>query len=110
MHLGLCFVKIKSYFILSLIISAIGISTISLNLNKLGAEELLQKDKCVEYNSTQKLIKVRCTDIYDNVGYSGILAKENTDDELVNQHNGNVWILRAGIVIEKEGGLIIDSK
>jgi len=115
MHGGLCFVKIKPYFVLSLIVSALVISTISLNLNKLGAEELSQKNNCMEYNSTQKLITVRCndihlTDIYDNVGYLGILAKENTDDELVNQNNGNVWILRAGIVIEKQGGLIIDSK
>jgi len=109
------FKKIKPYFILSLIVSVIGISAISLNVNKLGAEEYSQKDKCVEYYSTQKLIQVRCndihlTDIYDNIGYTGVLAKENTGNELVDQNNRNIWILRAGIVIEKEAGLIIDSK
>ena len=114
MYIGLC-MRIKSSFILSLFLGAIGFSTITVNLDNLNAEERLQKDSCIEYEPIQKLITVRCnsihlTDIYNKIGNSSILAKDHTADDADDQQNRNVWILRAGIVVENEGGLIIDSK
>jgi poly(beta-D-mannuronate) C5 epimerase len=105
---------IRSSCILSLFITAIVFSTFSTNQNNLNAEEFSKRANCIEYDSEQRLINVRCkrvqlTDIYNKVGNSSILAKENTADDKVDIRHSNVWILRAGIVVEKEGGLIIDS-
>ncbi len=94
-----------------------GFSTISLNLNKLDAQELLQKDNCVGYDSAQKLISVRCesvhlTDIYNNLSRTGALVIENNDDQGHKNadNHAKVWILNSGIVIDKHSSLIIDSK
>ena len=93
----------------------VGFSGILINLNNSNVEGLLQKNACIEYESSQKLIKVRCssirlTDIYNNLDNSSILGKENGDDgSIISVDHRNVWILHAGVVVEKEASLIIDS-
>jgi parallel beta-helix repeat protein len=56
----------------------------------------------------QKLIEVKCqsvhlSDIYKSLSNSSILTTENVNDK------SKVWILNAGIEIDKKGGLVIDS-
>ena len=81
-------------------------------------ESVQSNTPCVDYDSVQKLIQVRCKsihliDIYNVVGNPNILRVEEEQD----QENGtippdnqtNVWILNSGIAVDKEGGLIIDS-
>ncbi|HTH22418.1 MAG TPA: hypothetical protein VL854_09395, partial [Nitrososphaeraceae archaeon] len=68
------------------------------------------ENQCVEYDSLQKLIQVRCesihlTDIYNNLRNPTVLGIERGSDE----NQAKVWILNAGIVVDKEGSLIIDS-
>jgi mannuronan 5-epimerase len=85
---------------------------------QVGLESVQSNTPCVDYDSVQKLIQVRCksihlTDIYNVVGNPNILRVEEEED----QENGtippdnqtNVWILNSGIAVDKEGGLIIDS-
>jgi mannuronan 5-epimerase len=69
---------------------------------------------CVQYDGHQKLIHIRCksihlSDIYQNLNNASILNLENSTDSKEESSNGKVWILNAGITIEKYGGLIIDS-
>jgi parallel beta-helix repeat protein len=74
---------------------------------------------CIQYDAQQKLIHISCksihlTDIYQNLKYDNILRLENPNPNNVRQvkegpSNDKVWILDAGIVIERNGGLIIDS-
>ena len=111
------YVNIKSRFILLLIVSAIASSTTSVNMDKLDAQQLLKKDICVKYDSTQKLISVHCesvhlTDIYNNLSGTGALVVENSNDQSHNNadNHAKVWILNSGIVIDKNSSLIIDSK
>ena len=79
------------------------------------AEDKAEKTPCVQYESTQKLIKVRCnpthlTDIYKELNNPSILGIENPKEgQISNGDQRNVWILDAGIVVEREGSLIIDS-
>ena len=90
----------------------VGISQTEPGQNSLA----LAQHKCVEYDPTQKLIKVQCqsihlTDIYNNLSNTGALVKENDDKDHKNADNhAKVWILNSGIVIDKDGSLIIDSK
>jgi parallel beta-helix repeat protein len=73
------------------------------------------QNQCIGYDSTQKLIEVRCesihlTDIYNSLRDSSILSAEDDDKDSSYEDNpARVWTLNAGIVIKKEGGLIIDS-
>jgi hypothetical protein len=72
---------------------------------------------CFQYDAQQKLIHISCksvhlTDIYQNLKYDNILRLENSHNvKQVKEgpSNDKVWILDAGIVIERNGGLIIDS-
>ena len=84
-----------------------------------GSEESslkLRQHQCVEYDRTQKLITVTCqsvhlTDIYNNLSDTGALIKQDDDKDHKNANNDvKVWILNSGIVIDKDGSLIIDSK
>lgn len=64
--------------------------------------------KCISYDALQRLIKIKCqsvrlTDIYNSLNNSSILNIESDDNR------SNVWILKSGILIDKKGGLIIDS-
>ncbi len=69
---------------------------------------------CIQYEAKQKLIHVFCklihiTDIYNQLKNDTILHMEPDTDLKGDAFAGKVWILNAGITIEKEGGLIIDS-
>lgn len=85
------------------------------NETKLISKDISNDSQCVEYESAQKLIHVRCksiylTDIYNHLDNPDILGIQNNNDGAVSSFkNEKVWILDAGIVVEKEGGLIIDS-
>lgn len=70
--------------------------------------------ECVQYDSKQKLIHINCksihlSDIYEQLNNASILHMENKSGINEDTSDGKVWVLNAGIVIEKEGGLIIDS-
>jgi mannuronan 5-epimerase len=81
-------------------------------------ESVQSNAHCVDYDSVQKLIEVRCesihlTDIYKSLGNPTILRVEEQEDEengtIPPNNQTNVWILNAGIAVDKEGSLIIDS-
>ena len=74
-----------------------------------------KSNDCVQYEAKQKLIHVYCksihlSDIDEQLNNASILRPETRDGASNNDTtNGKVWILNAGIVIEKHGELIIDS-
>ena len=81
-----------------------------LSSNKVEGALNSGENQCVEYDSLQKLIQVRCesihlTDIYNSLRNPTVLGIERGSDE----NQAKVWILNAGIVVDKEGSLIIDS-
>jgi mannuronan 5-epimerase len=90
-------------------------------LSKESTEDTLESVRsntyCVDYDSVQKLIEVRCesihlTDIYNSLKNPSILDVENDDDgnvSTIGANNSKVWVLNAGIVVDKESSLIIDS-
>lgn len=70
--------------------------------------------ECVQYESKQKLIHINCksihlSDIHEHLNNARILHSESNDDTNADTSNGKVWVLNAGIVIEKGSELIIDS-
>lgn len=69
---------------------------------------------CFQYDAKQKLIHISCKsirlgDIYEQLNNASLLRIENITGPKEGTPNGKVWILNAGITIEKNGGLIIDS-
>jgi mannuronan 5-epimerase len=69
---------------------------------------------CINYNSLQKLIHISCktihlNDIYTSIKNTSILDVENNTGINDSTSKGKVWILSAGIIIEKKGELVIDS-
>lgn len=69
------------------------------------------QNQCIEYDSSQKLVLIRCesihiADIYNSLGNPAVLGIEEGNNS---QDQAKVWILNAGIVVDKEGGLIIDK-
>jgi parallel beta-helix repeat protein len=101
--------------LLLLLSSSAGVLGAFSNQAKTNPEDLAEHTPCIQYEEAQKLIKVRCgsthlTDIYKQINNPSILGIENTSNGMISSLNhGKVWILDAGIVVEKEGGLIIDS-
>jgi parallel beta-helix repeat protein len=68
------------------------------------------QNQCVEYDSVQKLIQIKCesihlTDIYNSLRNPAVLGLEGD----ISENQAKVWILNAGIVVDKESSLIIDS-
>ena len=81
-----------------------------LSSNKVEGTLNSGENQCVEYDSLQKLIQVRCesihlTDIYNSLRNPTVLGIERGSDA----NQPKVWILNAGIVVDIEGSLIIDS-
>jgi len=69
---------------------------------------------CVKYDSLKKLIHISCksihlNDIYKSIKNTSILGRENNTGINTSLSNDKVWILNAGITIEKNGELVIDS-
>ena len=101
------------------IIGPIQVSAVSTNQTKYSnedlAEDLAEKTPCIQYEIAQKLIKVRCksthlTDIYKELNDPSILGiEEPQNGRISSADKKNVWVLDAGIVVEREGSLIIDS-
>lgn len=101
------------------IIGPIQLSAVSTNQTKFNPEDLAQdtaeKTPCIQYEPAQKLINIRCnsihlTDIYKELNNPSILGIENPKEgKISNVDHKNVWILDAGIVVEREGSLIIDA-
>lgn len=113
----ICPVKLNIYyckkiiFFLLLAIILIGANLIAVTPN-VSAQTI--GSTCVQYDSDQKLIHISCknihlTDIFQTLNNASVLRIENGPGEKDGLANGKVWILNAGITIEKDGGLIIDS-
>jgi len=109
--------SLNIYFNKSILI-ALSITSVLIGSNIIGEMSILFAQtndavNCIRYDSVQKLIYVSCksihlNDIYRNIKNTSILAMEistvgNTTSK------GKVWILNAGITIEKAGELVIDS-
>lgn len=100
------FLLIEALLITILLLNAADIKATSQTENAKTA--LSDQDQCITYDAMQKLIEIKCqsihlTDIYNKLSNTGILIQENDNAK------SKVWILKAGIVIDKKGGLIIDS-
>jgi mannuronan 5-epimerase len=68
---------------------------------------------CIKYDSLQKLIHISCKsihldDIYKSIKNASVLSMENSTGINASTSKGKVWILNAGITIEKSE-LVIDS-
>jgi parallel beta-helix repeat protein len=98
-----------------LLIGSTNISGVLPNQTKFNSEEISHDSQCIDYESSQKLIEVRCksirlTDIYNHLNNPSILGIENDNGTSISTLNhSKVWILDAGIVVDKGGSLIIDS-
>lgn len=69
-----------------------------------------EQNQCIEYDSTQKLIQIKCksihlTDIHNTLNDPTVLRMEKDNGET----DAKIWILSAGIVIDKDSSLIIES-
>jgi poly(beta-D-mannuronate) C5 epimerase len=78
----------------------------------LGIVDSDEASRCVSYDARENEIKITCklahlSDIYNQLSDRTILDKEG---QLHDSNNGNVWLLNAGITIEKGSALIIDQK
>ena len=69
-----------------------------------------EQNQCIEFDSVQKLIRIKCnsihlTDIHSILNDPTVLRMDKGNDET----DAKIWILSAGIVIDKDSSLIIDS-
>ena len=68
----------------------------------------ISQSNCINYDSAEQLISISClspihlTDIFNKLQNQDILRKEDG--------SGNIWILNAGMQVEKGSTLVIDSK
>lgn len=103
---------------LNMIMMLLLVSFVLITLAQIGimpsATAQSKTSECVQYEAKQKLIHINCksihlSDINEHLTNASILRSESNASTNTDTDNGKVWILNAGIVIEKEGGLIIDS-
>ena len=64
-----------------------------------------ENSSCISFDSSERVISITCetstlTDIYNQINDTSIINKETSD---------GVWLLNAGIVIERDAKLIIDG-
>jgi mannuronan 5-epimerase len=106
---------IEVLLILIFLLAPAGIAGVSPNESAQNILASPQVTGCIEYDSIQKLIEVRCefvhlTDIYNSLRNPTVLEVEHDGNGFIGGNNhSKVWILNAGIVIDKESSLIIDS-
>lgn len=77
------------------------------------------EDSCITFDSKTRLISISCkiaslSDVDRKLNNASILRLENPSSETSeasppSSHSKNIWILNAGIVIEKNATLVIDS-
>lgn len=84
------------------------------NTTESGQGQEQARDECIEYDSVQKLITIQCesirlTDIYNSLDNPAVLDFKVEDNSIDDKKAAKVWILDAGILIEKDSSLIIDS-
>jgi poly(beta-D-mannuronate) C5 epimerase len=64
------------------------------------------EDRCISYNSVEKTITMRCgtnnrlTDIHDTI----------QDRNVIDRLSGGIWLLNAGIIIQRGATLVIDPQ
>ncbi len=100
---------------LLLILSSLFLTIQNRSYNYTEALSIVDSDeasRCVSYDARENEIKITCklaylSDIYNQLSDRTILDKEG---QLHDSNNGNVWLLNAGITIEKGSALIIDQK
>ncbi|HKQ21097.1 MAG TPA: right-handed parallel beta-helix repeat-containing protein [Nitrososphaeraceae archaeon] len=106
--------KIYSFEEVVLVLLAVFVLITSAHLELIpNATAQNNTSECVQYESKQKLIHINCksihlSDISEHLNNASILHSESDNGTRQNS-NGKVWILDAGIVIEKQGGLVMDS-
>ena len=88
----------------TLVVFALSLYTTSV-LASISNPPTSESSNCISFDSSERVITVTCktstlTDIYNQINDKNIIDKETQD---------GVWLLNAGIVIEKDAKLIIDQ-
>ncbi len=109
--------SLNIYFTKSVLI-ALSVTLVLTGSNIIGVMSILFAQTniaadCIKYDSLQKLIHISCKsihldDIYKSIKNTSILGMENSTGLNASSPKGKVWILNAGITIEKNGEFIID--
>jgi mannuronan 5-epimerase len=65
----------------------------------------ISSENCISYDPSDRIIMIRCrsaslTDVYNQLN----------DDSILDKQADGVWLLNAGIVVDNDAALIIDSK
>lgn len=112
------FLKVN-FTIFSLWITAVSLPIIIQNVDVIFGQTIENNSsKCITFDNIQKVIKIHCkdpttlTDIYNEIQDPDVLKKEDnydTSDVDENDLKNNIWILDAGISIEKNSWLYINS-
>jgi hypothetical protein len=90
-------------------------SFITLELQAQKEESEIEEEKCISYNKSEKLISISCkyadfADISKQITDPKILKRESTITTTnTTDNNEKVWLLNAGISVEKDATLNIDS-
>ena len=66
-----------------------------------------EKDNCITYNSSENLISINCI----NISFADILTlqKQQSTSTIINNNEEKIWLLYAGIKVEKDASLNINS-
>ncbi|HSF00872.1 MAG TPA: right-handed parallel beta-helix repeat-containing protein [Nitrososphaeraceae archaeon] len=90
-------------------------SFITVELQAQKEESEIEEEKCISYNKSEKLISISCkyadfADISKQITDPKILKRESTITTTnTTDNNEKVWLLNAGISVEKDATLNIDS-
>jgi hypothetical protein len=93
-------------------------SFITVEIQAQKEEYEIEEEKCISYNKSEKLISISCkyddfVDISKQITDPKILKRESTITTTTNttdNNNEKVWLLNAGISVEKDTTLNIDSE
>ncbi|HJU60286.1 MAG TPA: right-handed parallel beta-helix repeat-containing protein [Nitrososphaeraceae archaeon] len=64
-----------------------------------------EKDNCITYNSSENLISINCK----NISFADILTQQKQQSPTLNNNGEKIWLLYAGIKVEKDASLNINS-
>ena len=90
-------------------------SFITVELQAQKEESEIEEEKCISYNKSEKLISISCkyadfADISKQITDPKILKRESTITTTnTTDNNEKIWLLNAGISVEKDATLNIDS-